>query len=322
MKICSARASAIALSFTLALLTLAAGPALAQTDPKFEFAKPEAVKTVEWKAQAKGGLLLTTGNSQTTNGNAGVIVSRKEGGNKLAFEGALAYGKSSVLAPVFGDPANPTQITGLDEHTVETTNSWLTRGRYDRFFTENNAGYAMAQAAADKIAGKSFYGGGQVGYSRQLVKSDLQLVVAEVGYDFSYESYVSQPGKTLDPVSVHSARVFVGDTLKLSAATGITGSVEALFNFNKEAKAISVSTKMPGVDPFKDTRAIGKLGVTTTLLKALSMSFGFTLKYDQNPAPRPVPSGSPAGSGYAPGFQPFSDKVDTLTEATLIYTFL
>jgi hypothetical protein len=43
---------------------------------------------------------------------------------------------------------------------------------------------------------------------------------------------------------------------------------------------------------------------------------------DQNPAPRPVPSGSPPGSSYAPTFQPFADKVDTLTEATLIYTFL
>ena len=47
--ICRPRTSTIALSFTLALLTLPVGPALAQTDPKFEFAKPEAVKTVEWK---------------------------------------------------------------------------------------------------------------------------------------------------------------------------------------------------------------------------------------------------------------------------------
>jgi len=322
MKISRLRTGTFALSFTLALLSSTAGTALAQTDPKFEFGKPEAVKTVEWKAQAKGGLLLTAGNSHTINGSVGASVSRKEGGNKLAFEGALAYGKSTVLAPVFGDPANPTQITALDERNVETTNSWLTRGRYDRFFTDNNAGYGTAQAAGDKIAGKSFYGGGQVGYSRQLVKSDLQLVVAEVGYDFSYESYVSQPGKTLDAVSVHSARVFAGETLKLSAATGITGSVEALFNLNKEDKAISVGTKMPGVEPFKDTRVIGKLGVTTTLRKSLGMSFGFTLKYDQNPAPRPVPGGSPAGSGYAPTFQPFSDKVDALTEATLVYSFL
>jgi Protein of unknown function, DUF481 len=297
-------------------------PASAQTAPSFVFSKPEEVKTVEWKAQAKGGLLITTGNSQTTNGSVGASASRKSGGNKLALEGALAYGKSTVLTPVFGDAMNPTQITALDERSVETTNSWLGRGRYDRFFTENNAGYAAAQVAADKIAGKSFYGGVQVGYSRQVLKNDMHLVLAELGYDFSYESYVSQPGKVLDAVSVHSARAFVGDTLKLAPQTGISGSVEALFNLNKEDKAISVSSKLPGVDPFKDTRVIGKLAVTTTLLKSLGMSLGFTLKYDQNPPPRPIPSGSPAGTAYAPTYQPFADTVDTLTEATLVYTFL
>jgi hypothetical protein len=315
------------ITFALVLLSLSfsllfSRPVAAQTNPKFEFAKPEEVKAVEWKAQAKGGLLLTTGNSHTTNGSVGASASRKAGGNKLALEGALAYGRSTVLTPVFGDALNPNQITQLDERSVETTNSWLARGRYDRFFTTNNAGYATAQAAADKVAGKSFFGGGQVGYSRQLLKSETHLVLAEIGYDFSYETYVAQPGKTLGAISVHSARVFVGETLKLTATTGLTGSVEALFNLNTEDKAISVSTKMPGVDPFKDTRVVGKLGVTTTLLKSLSMSLGFTLRYDQNPAPRPVPSGSPAGAGFAPTFQPFAETLDTQTEATQVYTFL
>ncbi|HET6281907.1 MAG TPA: DUF481 domain-containing protein [Polyangia bacterium] len=312
-------------TFALVLLSLSLSlvrPAAGQTNPKFEFAKPEEVKAVEWKAQAKGGLLLTTGNSHTTNGSVGASASRKAGGNKLALEGALAYGRSTVLTPVFGDAMNPNQITELDERSVETTNSWLARGRYDRFFTTNNSGYATAQAAADKVAGKSFFGGGQVGYSRQLWKSEMHLVLAEIGYDFSYETYVAQPGKTLAAISVHSARVFVGETLKLTATTGLSGSVEALVNLNTEDKAISVSTRTPGVDPFKDTRVVGKLGVTTTLLKSLSMSLGFTLRYDQNPAPRPVPSGSPAGAGFAPTFQPFAETVDTQTEATLVYTFL
>ena len=316
---------AVAISFALGLLALGT-PRTAAAEPgplpAPLVARPGEAKPVEWKAQAKGGVLLTTGNSHTTNGSVGASVSRKEGGNKLAVEGALAYGKSTVQAPVFGDLANPTNITALEDHTVETTNTWLARGRYDRFFTENNTGYAVAQAAGDKIAGKSFFGGGQLGYSRQVLKNEMNLVLAELGYDFSYESYVSQPGKTLDAVSVHSARIFLGETLKLSAQTGITGNFEALFNLNKEGKAINVSTNAPGVDPFKDTRLVGKLGLTTTLLKSLSLSLGFTIKYDQNPAPRPVPSGSPAGTAYAPDFQPFAQTVDTLTEATLVYTFL
>jgi Protein of unknown function, DUF481 len=309
--------------FVALALALVARQAAAQTNPKFDYAKPEEVKVVEWKSQAKGGLLVTTGNSSTTNGSVGASVSRKEGSNKLALEGNLAYGKSRITSATTPDTTMPNQVL-LQNHTIETTNNWQAKGRYDRFFTLNNAGYALGQAGADKIAGKSFAGGGQIGYSRQLVKDAKNLLVAEIGYDFSYERYIQVPMKTLDPVSIHSARVFVGETLKLSDATGITGSLEALFNLNKEGAAINVSTNTPGVDAFKDTRVNGKLGLTTTLRKSLSIGVGFTLKYDQNPAPRPQPAGLPATAvvTYGPDTGPFSDKVDTQTEVTLIYTFL
>jgi hypothetical protein len=273
----------------------------------------------------KGGMLFTTGNSQTTNGTLGLALSRKESANKFSFDAAAAYGQSNVLVAQFGDATMPTAITGLERRTVTTTNSWLTKARYDRFFTTNNSGYMSGQLAADPIAGKSLVGGGQVGYSRQLLKNDVHTLVSELGYDYSYERYVEQPNRTIAPVSIHSARLFVGETLKLSTATGATASVEALFNLNREANALQANTGPPaltGVSAFHDTRVAGKLGLTTTLLARLSVGFGFTLRYDQNPPPRPIPSGTPAGAMYIPTFQPFVDKTDTLAEATLIYTFI
>jgi hypothetical protein len=239
----------------------------------------------------------------------------------------VAYGRSNIRVPVLAAPdptmpMMPPTIVGLERREVTTTNNWLFKGRYDRFFTLNNAGYLSGQAAGDPIAGKAFFGGGQIGYSRQLFKNDTHLLVAEIGYDLSHERYVQQPAKTLDPVTIHSARVFVKQTLKVTDATGVNASVEAFFNLNKEAKALNVNTAMPGVDPFKDTRIIGKVGLTTTLRKRLSIAFGFTLRYDQNPAPLPIPSGSPAGTVFAATFLPFAQSVDTMTEATLIYTFL
>ena len=311
------RRAASALSIVLGLTALfAAAPAHAQKDPKFDFGKPEEVKAVEWKAQAKGGIAMTTGNSQTTNGTVAASVSRKEGNNKLALEGGAGYGRSNNrIATV--DPALDTYT--VDRQSITSTNNYYGKGRYDRFFTTNNAAYASGQAAADKIAGKTFFGGGQVGYSRQLYKSDMHLLVVEAGYDFSYERYVQPAATTLAPVSIHSLRVFAGEALKLSAATGINASVEALFNLNKEGAAIDVNTNMPGVDAFKDTRVNGKLGLTTTLYKQLSIGFGFTLKYDQNPAPLPAPAN--AGTA-APASAYFVDKVDTLSEVTLIMTFL
>jgi hypothetical protein len=303
------------------VVTLVARAASAQGNPKFEYGKVEEVKAVEWKAQVKGGALATTGNSQTLNGSIGAAVSRKEGGNKLAVEGSAAYGKSRIITAA-PDPTIADQWD-LSSQKVETTNNWLARGRYDRFFTANNAGYVLGQIGADKIAGKRLFGGGQAGYSRQVFKNDMHLLVAELGYDFSYESYIPVPDKVLDPVSIHSARAFVGETFKVSEVTGITGSVEALFNLNKEEKALNVSTGVPGVGAFKDTRVNAKAGVTTTLYKSLSIGVGFTLKYDQNPAPRPLPAGIPAGVTIDYGsLGAFADKVDTQTEVTLIYTFL
>jgi hypothetical protein len=253
---------------------------------------------------------------------------RKEGNNKLALEGGLAYGTSNNATVTGYRSESDSTITGVDRNEVTSTNNWAAKGRYDRFLTEHNTAFASGLAAADKIAGKTFFGGGQLGYSRLLLKDEMNIVVAELGYDFSYERYGEQPGKTLDPVAIHSARVLVGETLSLSKETGVTASVEALFNLNKEGKAINASDGSMGVSAFKDTRVNAKLGLSTNLWKSLSFGFSFAAKYDQNPAPRPVPANARAGASWPSGTGPgnywrlaYSQTWDTLTEATLIYTF-
>lgn len=291
-------------------------------NPAFEFAKPPPDKAaVEWKVQAKGGALLTSGNAQTGAGTLSLDSSRLSGQNKLSLNGGVAYGRSRILTPIFDNPSAPTATIGYNRETRTTNNEWHTRGRYDRFLTPNNALYVVGLLAADKIAGKELTGGGQVGYSRQLLKDEHNTLVTEAGYDLSFEKYVQVPGKTIDAVTIHSARLFVGELFTLTKETGFSGSVEALFNLNKEtaldARDETGNTK--GVGAFKDTRIIGKLGLTTTLHKSLSLALGFTLKYDQNPAPWPLIGTSVP---YSPNFLPFADKVDTQTEATLIYTFL
>src|SRR3954453_21445729 len=158
-----------------ALLLLCA-PAFAQ-DPKFAFEKPPE-KPVDWKVQSKGGLLLTSGNSGATSASLSLSGSRQSGDNKLALEGGLAYGRSRVFVPVV-DPAG--DVIAYTKRSDTTTNEWRARGRYDRFLTASNAIYGLAQVAADKVAGKALFGGGQVGYSRQLLKSERDTLVAELG---------------------------------------------------------------------------------------------------------------------------------------------
>jgi hypothetical protein len=305
-------------------------PAPAPAPVEILLLPPPPAPPAEWKVQSKGGFIMTSGNSQATNVSFGVNGSRKEGNNKLSLEAGVAYGRSkNLVAHAVQDQADPgtSRIEYLDRQTVVSTNNWATKGRYDRFLSENNTTYASTQWAGDKIAGKTLFGGGQLGYSRQLWKNDMNLVVAELGYDFSYERYVQQSGKTVDPVTIHSARILLGETLSLTESTGLTTSVEALFNLNKETKAIDVSNGQKGVAALSDTRINAKAGITTNLWKKLSLGLSFTLKYDQNPAPRPVPSNTDAPPNTTvsyPGYYvawAYADKVDTLAEATLIYTF-
>jgi hypothetical protein len=104
----------------------------------------------------------------------------------------------------------------------------------------------------------------------------------------------------LDPVAIHSARVLVGETLSLTKQTGVTASVEALFNLNKETKAIDVNTGTPGVDPFKDTRVNGKVGLSSTICGSSSASASASQSSTTRiPRRGPCP-GAPAGAKFSP----------------------
>ena len=179
-----------ALVLSTASLLLAA-TAAAQTTPTFTYAKPEEVKpvvativpppppppAVEWKAQVKGGFLMTSGNAQTTGTSVTGNVSRKEGNNRLTFDAGAAYGRSNVINPTVVTTIDPmtmattNTITAIPRKDIETNNNWFTKGRYDRFFSPNNSGYVSGQVAGDEVAGKTLYGGGQIGYSRQVYRA-------------------------------------------------------------------------------------------------------------------------------------------------------
>lgn len=166
--------------------------------------------------------------------------------------------------------------------------------------------YASARVEGDRPAGKDLMAGGQIGYSRELYKDDLRLVLSEIGYDLTYEDYVAA-----GDVIIHSARGFVGFTSKVGLSSEFLAQVEALINLNKE------ETMAGGVvDPGEDLRINGKTGLTTQLWTDISFAVTFTLKYDAAPAPLP-PFG---GFMVAPGV--LVEELDTITEATLIVNFL
>jgi len=301
------------------------GVASAQKNPTFSYDKApdESPEEPEWAAQVKGGLLISGGNAQATNGSFSATASRKAGNNKFSVDAQVAYGRADIrtftpdLAPTAGGGPDTGVIDSPNEETredVEATNNASLNARYDRFFTENDSSYAKGSVARDRVAGKKVIGGGQVGYSRRLYQDDMHNLVSEVGYDFSYESYFTAGD---DAVEIHSLRLFVGETLKLSEVTGIYANVEALFNVNEEADALDASqgnAKVVGVDAFKDTRINGKAGITTKVWDNISFGFGFTVRYDQNPAP--------LNASFADDFRLFANEFDYIVDASLIVTLL
>jgi Protein of unknown function, DUF481 len=290
--------------------------ASAQPDPKFaHVAGEKPVEAPVWKAQAKGGLVLSGGNSRSTTGSVGGDVSYKHGIHQVGVFGGMTYVESAAREFVVGpDGAGGKVITGSERVSRTTSKRSEARGRYDRFWSASDSAYVVGQALTDKPAGKEIQGGGQIGYSRLAFKNAMHTVAAELGYDFSYEKAAAAGA---EGVPIHSGRVFVADTLKLTDDTGVSAGVEVLSNLNEEKESKPGYVAEHGsLGALKDTRITGKLQLTTTLLSNVSFGFGFAARFDNRPSLLGLPGGVSDG-----GFLPRANKLDTLTEASLIVTF-
>jgi hypothetical protein len=301
-----------------AIITITAALAIAGSstnatadEPEFEFedaSELEEVEEVQWSARAQGSLVNTTGNSRTTAISGGTRASRRAGNDRFRVEANLAYARAAVLA---GEDLSGTGFIDDQSEIVRrdevTSQAWSSQARYDRFFTARDSLYTAALAAADRPAGRALVGGGQLGYSRAIFQRDGSELIGETGYDFSYERFVASSSG----VAIHSGRLFLGYTGKLSEDTEAEVSAEALTNFNPLTKP----TRDVGV--FGDTRLRGRLALTTKIFSNISFQGGFSARYQSAPAPLPsldIP--------YAEGFVPEAEKLDTTAELTLIISFL
>lgn len=294
-------------SYWVTALVLTSASTAFAGDPKFEFGKAtdvKDVKEVEWNAAAEAGAVFTTGNSETTTLTAGLKAARKTGKNKLAIEGSLTYARSGLrqLNDQNGNGMidDETEIQTVSSVTAETLAGKI---RYDRFLTEFNSVFIAALASRDLPAGKEAVIGGQAGYSRRLYKSEKHEAVGEIGYDYAREDLVAG-----DPVSIHSARAFVGYKGELATGTTLDASAEGLTNLNEEKLPTMRKTTFG-----RDTRLNTKVAVSAKIGKNLAVQTSIEVKFDNRPAPMAVKE-------LAPNFVPEASKLDTIMKASLIYT--
>jgi hypothetical protein len=298
---------------TLAAAWLLLLPSLSRAqapNPKFEYGKLEEVKLVVWKTTVQAGLVLNTGNANNLAFTASGMASRNDGKNKVQLDVGGTYARSTVVT-ANNSPTDKFTEPGEIQHTTSTTAAlWNVKLRYDRFFTANDAVYIAAVASGNQPAGINVAAGAQAGYSRTLVKNDMHLLAAELGYDFTYQNNVS----AVD-LNIHSLRAFVGYTLTLSKDVGIAAGVEALMNLNP----------LPGyqggtVGAFGDTRINGNASLNARLWKNIAAQISFVARYTTDPAPlAPLP---PQKLPFAPGYVPLAESLDTVTSLSLVVTLL
>jgi hypothetical protein len=291
-------------------LTLALGRSAPAADPKFEFKPVEQVNKVEWKVSAQAGLVLNTGNANTLAFSAAGFASRNDGKNRLTLDVGGTYARATVVSATDANMDGSISADEIQRTESTTAELWNVKLRYDRFLSTNNSLYVTAFAGGNTPAGKEVLAGGQVGYARQLFKNDVHLLSAELGLDYSYENLVVQ---TPD-LHIASLRAFVGYGVTLSKDTLVAMDIEVLCNLNPLDNVGAGRS----ASSFEDTRVNGRASLTTRLYKALSFRLAFTARFDNVPAPLgkigPLP--------FAPGFQPVAEKLDTITDASLVVSFL
>jgi hypothetical protein len=275
--------------------------------PRPSFAEEE-VKIIEWKASAQAGLVLNTGNADTVSVSASANVSRNDGKNRFSLDVGGAYAKAAFDQAVDKNMDGSYSEDEITRQEKNVAGLWNLKFRYDRFLTRNNILYAAAFAWGNSPAGKNVVAGGQAGYARQLYKSEMHLVMLEVGYDYSYENLVAP----VPDLHIHSLRGFFGYNIAVTKDTALGAEIEVLCNMNElDAGGGYIAS------PFEDTRVNAKILLNTRLWKRLSFRFSFTARYDNVPAPRP-----PLDLPFTAGFLPRAEKLDTLTDASLIFSFL
>ncbi len=278
-------------------------------DPHFTYGKQEDTKgKIVWKASVNAGLVLNTGNANSFAFNAGGTASMNDGKNRLQLDVNGSYARATAIS---ASDANMNGVIDRGEiaHTSSTSAAlWGAKLRYDRFLTPNNSLYLAAFATGNQPAGINVATGAQAGYSRQLFKSDRQLLVAELGYDFTYQNNVTGPD-----LDIHSARGFAGYTLTLSKDIGLLFGAEVLCTLNP----------LPGFAPgttvgaFGDTRVNGNAALTARLWKNIAFQLSVLARYTTDPAPLPAFS-TPFATGYVPQAEP----LDTVTSLSLVVTLL
>lgn len=244
-----------------------------------------------WTDAAEVGVILTSGNSQSTNFAAA---------NKYAYTWENAEFVSNAAALRAESRPKPKNTDGVvTEPAKETTaESYLLDGKYRRTVRDGFFWYALASWNRNRFQGidSRLSGGGGVGY--RLFERERSKLAGEVGFDYTKEDPLEG-----DSRNFAGARAFVGYERKIGGSSKFGQEVEVLENLKDT----------------EDLRAKSVSALTASLTSKLALKLSYTILYDKQPAEETLPDENPT-NGDTPIPREF-DKVDTILTATLVVNF-
>lgn len=245
-----------------------------------------------WTDSAEFGLVITSGNTETTNVSFGnKFTYTWENAEFISNAFALRNESTRRTATNIGGTL---VVNELEELTAE---AYGIDGKYRRSITDAFFWYVVAGWDKDTFAGidSRIKGGAGVGY--RFFTDDTHTLVGEIGADWTDETYLDD---TSD--SFAGARGFLGYLRNLSETSKFTSDLEVLQN----------------LDESDDLRAIWANALTASLTSKLALKVSYTMKYDNQPVVQTI-SAAPGFPGPDVLFE--FDDLDTLLSASLVINF-
>jgi putative salt-induced outer membrane protein YdiY len=242
----------------LLLATLLPTLVLAQEAPP---AVP-AEKPVVWKGVLGAGLILTTGNSESTTFNGGLAGSRESANWIVSLKADGTFGKSRAAAG------------GAME-----ASAWKGGGlvRLDRKFDDTWTAYALAGIGFDHVAAIEYRTAAELGASalwldqKEADWTRLSLRT-DLGFRYGYEArrlyYGPTPG-ALPGVEIKALRV----------------GLAFRYGFTKEAFFTEEAELLPTLTDHGRWLAKSVSRLTTRLVGGIALGAAYTVTYDSDPAP-------------------------------------
>ncbi len=244
-----------------------------------------------WTDAAEVSLVMTTGNSKTTNFAGSNKFVYTWSSSDLTLDAAALRTETSTRTL-----SNPDGTVRVDERSATTAESYHAGGKYRRTIREGFLWYARAGWLRDRFAGidDHYAAGGGLGY--RFFKTDVHSLTGEFGGDYTWERRAGGVS-----TSYGGARGFLGYERTLSATSKFATELELLENLKDTA----------------DFRAKWVASVTASLTKKLALKASYTVRYDRRPVEITVP-GDVAG---VPEATFTFDTTDTIFAASLVINF-